>query len=124
MLVGLSMLLMFQLAGEIVAYLLGGWVPGPVVGMAMVAVVLTISRSTNFLERVHQQTVAASSMILANLGILFVPAGVGIVQHLDLIRDRGFVLLAIVLLSTVVTLAVTVWVFILVKRLSGGYGNG
>ncbi|NRP21757.1 Antiholin-like protein LrgA [Ensifer adhaerens] len=123
MLNGLAILFTFQLAGEIVAYLLGGWVPGPVVGMAMIAVALTLTRSTSFLNPAHEGTVSTSKTILANLGILFVPAGVGIIQHLDLIRDRGFALLAVVVLSTVATLTLTVWTFILVKRLSGGYGN-
>jgi len=123
MLVGITILLVFQLIGEISAYFLGGFVPGPVIGMAMVAVVLTLTGGMTFLEPAHRQTVDTSRAILANLGILFVPAGVGIIQHLDLVRDRGFALLAIVLLSTVITLAVTVWVFILVKRLAGGYSH-
>ena len=123
MLVGITILLVFQLIGEISAYFLGGFVPGPVIGMAMVAVVLTLTGGMTFLEPAHRQTIDTSRAILANLGILFVPAGVGIIQHLDLIRDRGLALLAIVLLSTVITLAVTVWVFILVKRLAGGYGH-
>ncbi|WP_430441602.1 CidA/LrgA family protein [Shinella sp.] len=123
MLVGITILLVFQLIGEVTAYYLGGFVPGPVIGMAMIAVVLTLTGGRPFLQPAHQQTLDTSKAILANLGILFVPAGVGIIQHLDLIRDRGFALLAIVLLSTVITLTVTVWVFILVKRLSGGYTN-
>lgn len=123
MLVGITILLVFQLIGEISAYFLGGVVPGPVIGMAMVAVVLMLTGGVTSLAPAHRQTIDTSKAILANLGILFVPAGVGIVQHLDFIRDRGLALLAIVLLSTVITLAVTVWVFILVKRLSGGYGH-
>lgn len=123
MLVGITILLVFQLIGEVTAYFLGGFVPGPVIGMAMIAVVLTLTSGVKMLEPAHQRTLETSRSILANLGILFVPAGVGIIQHLDLIRDRGFALLAIVLLSTVITLTVTVWVFILVKRLSGGYAD-
>lgn len=123
MLVGITILLVFQLIGEVTAYFLGGFVPGPVIGMAMIAVVLTLTGGVKMLEPAHQRTLETSRSILANLGILFVPAGVGIIQHLDLIRDRGFALLAIVLLSTVITLMVTVWVFILVKRLSGGYAD-
>ncbi|MCJ8055920.1 CidA/LrgA family protein [Shinella curvata] len=123
MLVGITILLVFQLIGEVAAYFLGGFVPGPVIGMAMIAVVLKLTGGVKTLEPAHQRTLETSRSILANLGILFVPAGVGIIQHLDLIRDRGFALLAIVLLSTVITLTVTVWVFILVKRLSGGYAD-
>ena len=124
MLVGITILLVFQLIGEVTAYYLNGFVPGPVIGMAMIAVVLVLTGGVRSLEPAHRHTLETSRSILANLGILFVPAGVGIIQHLDLIRDRGFALLAIVILSTVATLTVTVWVFILVKRLSGGYGNG
>lgn len=121
MLVGITILLVFQLVGETAAYFLGGLVPGPVIGMALVALVLTATGGVNALQPAHRHTLETSRAILANLGILFVPAGVGIIQHIDLIRDRGLALLAIVLLSTVITLAVTVWVFILVKRLTGGY---
>ena len=123
MLVGITILVVFQLIGEVTAYFLGGIVPGPVIGMAMVAVVLILTGRSKFLQPAHEQTVDTSKAILANLGILFVPAGVGIIQHFDLIRDRGVALMAIILLSTVITLTVTVWVFILVKRLSGGYAN-
>jgi holin-like protein len=123
MLVGITILLVFQFIGEVTAYFLGGYVPGPVIGMAMVAVVLVLTRGMKAVEPAHRETLETSRTILANLGILFVPAGVGIIQHLDLIRDRGFALISIVLLSTVLTLTVTVWVFILVKRLTGGYAN-
>ncbi|MDQ0456342.1 CidA/LrgA family protein [Rhizobium paknamense] len=123
MLAGLTVLLVFQLAGEILAYSLGGVVPGPVIGMALMTVTLAATRHVESLQTTHQRTIATSGAILANLGVLFVPAGVGILQHLDLIRERGFALFAVLLLSTVVTLTVTVWVFILVKRLSGGYAD-
>jgi holin-like protein len=123
MLVGITVLIVFQLVGEIAAYFSGGLVPGPVIGMAMAAVVLTLTRRAAPLRPIHENTIVTSKAILANLGILFVPAGVGIVQHFDLIRDRGVALMAIILLSTVATLTVTVWTFILVKRFAGGYAN-
>lgn len=123
MLVGITILLAFQLIGETAAYFLGGFIPGPVIGMAMVAVALTVTGGRKLLEPAHRQTLETSRAILANLGILFVPAGVGIIQHFDLIRERGFALLAIIVISTTITLAVTVWAFILVKRLTGGYAD-
>ena len=123
MLVGITILLVFQLIGETAAYFLGGFVPGPVIGMAMVAVALVATGGVASLQPAHRQTLETSRAILANLGILFVPAGVGIIQHLDLIRERGFALLAVIVISTTITLAVTVWAFILVKRLTGGYAD-
>jgi holin-like protein len=53
---------------------------------------------------------------------LFVPAGVGIVQQLPLIGNYALAIFAALLVSTVLTLLVTVYVFIFVKRAlaSGG----
>jgi holin-like protein len=48
-----------------------------------------------------------------------VPAGVGVVQYLGLLRDEGFALAAALVVSTLMTLIVTVGVFVLVKRLIG-----
>ena len=117
MIAALTQLLIFQLIGEVIARGLELPVPGPVIGMALLFAVLSLKVGPSETLQTTAQT------LLSHLSLLFVPAGVGIIQHLDLIRDRGFALLAIVLLSTVITLTVTVWVFILVKRLSGGYAD-
>ena len=47
------------------------------------------------------------------------PAGVGVVQYLGLLRDQGLALAAALVVSTVATLIATVGVFLLVKRLAG-----
>jgi holin-like protein len=54
--------------------------------------------------------------LLGSLGLLFVPAGVGIVQQLPLIGSYALAIFAALLVSTVLTLLVTVYVFIFVKR--------
>ena len=107
MLVGITILLVFQLIGEISAYFLGGFVPGPVIGMAMIAVLLTLTGGVSFLEPAHRQTLDTSRAILANLGILFVPAGVGIIVHLSRVADEWPALLAALIVSTFVSMAVT-----------------
>ncbi|MBB3396060.1 CidA/LrgA family protein [Rhizobium sp. BK060] len=122
MIVGIAALLLFQLLGETAAYLTSGVVPGPVIGMAMIAVFLSATRGRA--TSLQSSTVATSKLILANLGLLFIPAGVGIVKHLDLVAEHGVALLAVIVLSTTVTLCVTVWSFILVKRLQGGRRDG
>ena len=55
--------------------------------------------------------------LLAVLGILFVPAGVGVIQDLALLREYGAALAAALVVSTLLTLSVTVWVFVGVSRL-------
>lgn len=122
MLTGIAILLLFQLIGEITGYFAGGLIPGPVLGMAMIAAVLTLSmRNGNArIAEWREASVGVSNALLTNLGILFVPAGVGIIQHVDIVRERGAALLVTIVVSTALTLAVTVWVFIAVKKLSGG----
>jgi holin-like protein len=61
----------------------------------------------------------AARGLLAALPLLFVPAGVGVVQYLGLLRDQGLALVV----STVATLLATVGVFLLIKRLTGVKGG-
>lgn len=119
MIAGITILLLFQLVGEVIAYIIHGVVPGPVIGMALIFVVLSSTRG-RFMARTFEEAVSTSKALLANLGVLFVPAGVGIVQHFDLIAERGLALFVTVLLSTVATLTVTVWCYLATKRLMGG----
>ena len=65
----------------------------------------------------------AARGLLAALPLLFVPAGVGVVQYLGLLRDQGLALMAALVVSTVATLIATVGVFLLVKRLVGAKGE-
>jgi len=49
---------------------------------------------------------------------LFVPAGVGVVQQLPVVGAYGVALAAALVGSTVLTLIVTVYVFLFVKKLT------
>ncbi|MGC0390286.1 CidA/LrgA family protein [Bradyrhizobium liaoningense] len=59
----------------------------------------------------------ASKGLLAHLSLLFVPAGVGVVQELDLLASHGIAIILVLALSVVVTLLATVLTFRLVSRL-------
>ncbi len=103
MLQGLAVLLLFQFAGELVARLANLPVPGPVIGMVLLLVALELG-----LPR-REGLETASSGILAHLSLLFVPAGVGILQHLPRLRAEWPALAASLLVSTLATVAVTGW---------------
>jgi holin-like protein len=60
---------------------------------------------------------SASRGLLANLSLLFVPAGVGVVQKLDLVAEHGIAIAAVLAISVVVTLLVTVVTFLVASRL-------
>lgn len=114
MIVNLAVLLACQLAGEVVARGLGLPVPGPVIGMALLFAALILRPP--FAERIAPTT----STLLAHLSLLFVPAGVGVVGHLDTLGRDGVELVAALLLSTVAAILAGVYVFLAVARLTGG----
>ena len=60
---------------------------------------------------------------LSQSPLLFVPAGVGVVQYMGLLREQGLALAVALVVSTVATLLATVGVFLLVKRLTGAKGE-
>lgn len=122
MIAGLFALMACQLAGEAIARGVGLPVPGPVLGLAIL--VLGLAAWSRFarpdpvaLERSGIGRVADA--LLANLALLFVPAGVGVIQHLDLIGTYGLALAAALVGSTLLTLLATVGVFLAVKRRTG-----
>ena len=98
-----SILLVYQLVGEVTARALNLPLPGPVLGMLFLFTSLVLRRSA------PENLSSASTGLLKHLALLFVPAGVGIINHLPLLRSEGWALLATLLLSTLVTLAVTAW---------------
>jgi putative effector of murein hydrolase LrgA (UPF0299 family) len=59
----------------------------------------------------------ASRGLLANLSLLFIPAGVGVVQKLDLLAEHGIAIVVILAISVVLTLLATVATFLVVSRL-------
>jgi holin-like protein len=100
---GVAWLLVLQLTGEALAHLLNLPFPGPVIGMLLLVVSLSFSR-------VRESVQVAASFLLAHLSLLFVPVGVGVITHLDLLRDYGLKLMLVIALSTWAGMAVTVLV--------------
>ncbi len=115
---GVTVLLAFQLIGETIVFLAGWPVPGPVLGLVLLALFVAGVKLREW--PVYRNVELTADGLLSNLGVLFVPAGVGIVQHTDLIASHGIGLFSILVLSTVATLFVTVWTFVLARRWLGG----
>jgi holin-like protein len=64
-----------------------------------------------FWPPIRRSVGVAAQGLLAHLSLLFVPVGVGVMSHLDLLSEYGGRLLAILLLSTWAGLLATAWVF-------------
>jgi len=90
----LTLLLVCQLAGEILARLSGLPLPGPVVGMVLLFLLLLHQ------GKVDGETERVTGGLLEHLSLLFVPAGVGVVLHLDLIAAEWAAIVAALFVST------------------------
>jgi holin-like protein len=98
---GLAALLLCQLAGEMLARALHLPIPGPVLGMALLLAALLARRA------IPEPLERTANGLLANLGLLFVPAGVGVVMHLDVLASDAAPIGLAILGGTLVAIGVT-----------------
>jgi holin-like protein len=115
-------LLVCQLLGEGLAHALGIPVPGPVLGLMLLALGLILGRRFGLVRAGSLGETPlghASDGLLRHLSLLFVPAGVGIVQQGPVILGNGPALAVALVGSTILTLVVSVLVFIGTVRLMG-----
>src|ERR1700674_1003449 len=120
MIASLSLILLCQLAGEALVRGLGLPMPGPVIGLVVLLLLLLLRDRFAVLARGPLQgdgVESASRGLLANMSLLFVPAGVGVVQKLDLLAEHGIAVTAVLAVSVVVTLLATVATFLVASRL-------
>lgn len=111
MLASLSLLLTCQLIGETLARWLALPVPGPVLGLLLLFALLTLRKGPS--EELRQ----TSQSLLAHLSLLFVPAGTGIMLHLSRVGDEWPAIALALIVSTLLAMAVTAGVMVLVQQL-------
>jgi len=114
MLATLTVLLVFQLAGEIIAQALSLPVPGPVIGMALLFLALAVRGGASEEMRRTVQN------LLQHLSLLFVPAGTGVMLHFHRVAEEWLPLSLSLLVSTAAALAVTALVLCVLTRHSAG----
>ena len=120
MIASLGLILLCQLIGEIAVRESGLPIPGPVIGLLLLFMLLLGRDRLAILRRgpLHSGGVeTAANGMLAHLSLLFVPAGVGVVQHLDLVSSHGVAIFVILALSAIITLIVTAVAFIVTSKL-------
>lgn len=104
-------LLALQLAGEVLVRVLGLPVPGPVLGMLLLFAALALS------GRAPDELADTALGILRHLSLLFIPAGVGVIVHLEPVYEVWGRLLFTVVASTLITIVVTAFALIGMQRL-------
>lgn len=100
MLQAITLLLVFQLAGEVLSQAFGLPIPGPVVGMALLFAALTLPavRREELRDTAHN--------LLQHLSLLFVPAGVGVMLHVERVAAEWLPIAAALVLSTLLAVVV------------------
>ena len=101
MIAGLVQILLFQGLGEIVARFFLPLIPGPVIGLVLLLAWLHVRGS------VPASVDLVATAFSQHLGLLFVPAAVGVVMFWPHIRSHAVAVVAALVVSVVATMAVT-----------------
>ena len=97
----LTLILVCQLIGESSAQALGLPVPGPVIGMILLFCFLMLR------GRVPEDLSQVSGSLLRSMSLLFVPAGTGVILHIQLLAEAAVPLGLAVAISTAAAIVVT-----------------
>jgi holin-like protein len=98
---GLTYLLLFQLCGEMISRFLDLPIPGNVMGMGLLLLGLIVGWiDVKWIEE-------AAEILLSNMTLFFVPAGVGVMVYSDLIAAEWLPITVATVVSTFVVMAVT-----------------
>ena len=119
MLLSLGLILLCQLVGEAIAHGAGLPVPGPVIGLVLCVVLLALRDRLGRrvpLEMRDGTFEKTGSGLLSHLSLLFIPAGVGVIQRLDVLTGNALPIVLAVMVSTVLGMVVTALVFTVVAR--------
>lgn len=97
---GISLLLIYQLIGEVIVRWLKLPIPGPVLGMTLLFISLLLYK------RVPLALETASTALLSHLSLLFIPAGVGLILYFDALSKEWLPILVTLVASTLISMAI------------------
>jgi holin-like protein len=108
MLLAFLALLALQCVGDEIATVASLPVPGMVIGMILLFSALGLRKWRLGDERaVPFALKRLANHLHGNLGLLFVPAGVGVTANIDVVIRDGLALIVVVMISTAITIIVT-----------------
>ena len=116
MIAAVAGLLICQLMGEVLVRALVLPFPGPVAGLGLMFGFL-VWRGRSHVDAVPVDLGHVADGLLRNLSLLFIPAAVGVVQYLGLLRQFAGQIAIAIAVSTTTALVVTAVTFRLVSRL-------
>jgi len=109
--IGLLILLLCWLVGNLLSQLVAGYVSGNVLGMLLLFTLLMT-------RLVKPQTVApAAKFLLSTMALYFIPYGVGLIESYHTIWDNLWAIVVAATLSTILVLLTTGHTFQWIERL-------
>jgi holin-like protein len=98
-----------ELIGEVLRRALHLPLPGPVIGMFLLALALIVGgdNQAGGVTDKYSQLSRTANAVIANMGLLFVPAGVGVIAEFGELRQNWLPILVGLVVSTVLGLVVT-----------------
>jgi holin-like protein len=98
---GLVQLFIFQALGELLSKFALPVIPGPVLGLVLLLAYLILR------GHLPASIDLVGSSVLQHLGLLFIPASVGVVLYLPVLQAHAWAITATLVVSVVATIAVT-----------------
>ena len=94
MLIEAFYILFFYFTGEFISYFIDGFIPGSVIGMVLL-----------FLALAFKVVKQLSTRLTENMGLFFLPAGVGLMNSLGIISQYWVVIVTASVVSTILVIA-------------------
>lgn len=91
-------ILFFYLLGMGISFLIGGLIPGSVIGMLL----LFLALSLGYLKESHVSGVA--NALLKNMVLFFLPAAVGLIASIRLVMDNLWAIAVSTIISTIIVI--------------------
>lgn len=107
---GILIIFLFYVLGEVLSRLIGGILPGNMIGMVLLFTALMMEWiSPAYLRK----TVV---WFTSNMTLFFIPSSVGLMVSYTLIQKQVWAILATLLFSTVLVMIVVGWVFQKIRK--------
>ena len=120
MLSAIFTILIFQLAGEVIQKGFELPLPGPVLGLILLLFSLVFTKKSinpNLVE-LRARLMTTSEKLLSYLSLLFVPIGVGVIMHLQLLEGQLLKIVFVIGLGTIMTMVFTAFIFSVFSKIS------
>jgi holin-like protein len=109
MLQSILIIFLYQLVGEVFQKYFDLVIPGPVIGLILFFITLILLKKIRSkpIQISKENLIKTSNQIISYLPLLFIPIGVGVIMHINYIGKNILQILAVIFLSTIITLVIT-----------------